>query len=84
MPATANNTSPHHLLTGIQYLFNSAVLFTREHIKAGGSVGETAAYIANSTIARISHLAPTVLTNSSLPGNRLSEEDLKKFAKKVF
>jgi ribonuclease HI len=76
-------TNPQKLLTGLQYIINSAILFTREHLKAGGRIDNVAKLICNSTIARISHLAPTVLTNSSLPGNRLSEEDLKKFAKKV-
>ena len=83
MPATANNTLPHHLLTGIQYLFNSAVLFTREHIKAGGSVGETAAYIANSTIARILHCTPESLTTSVFPRNQFTAEELMKFASAV-
>jgi ribonuclease HI len=77
------NAKKQYLLTGIQYLINSAVLFTREHIKAGGRIDNVAKLICKSTIARIAHLAPTMLTNSSLPGNHFSEEDLKSFAKKV-
>jgi ribonuclease HI len=73
----------HNLLTGIQYLINSEILFTREHLKAGGRIDNVAKLICKATIARIAHLAPTVLTNSSLPGNHFSEEDLKLFAKKV-
>ena len=71
------------LLLGLQYLINSAVLFTREHLKAGGRIDNVAKLICKSTIARLAHLAPTVLTNSSFPENRFSEEDLKQFAKKV-
>jgi ribonuclease HI len=87
-----NNTSKHpntkhdkaqQILLGLQYLINSTVLFTREHLKAGDRIDDVARLICNSTVARIAHLAPMVLTRTALPGNRFTEEDLKKFAKKV-
>jgi ribonuclease HI len=80
-----NSKKPNtnNLLTGVQYLINSSVLFTREHLKAGGRIDDVARLVCKSTIARIAHLAPSILTNSSLPGNHFSEEDLKKFAKKI-
>ena len=81
--STTKKPTTQNLLTGIQYLINSAILYTREHLKAGGRIDNTAKLVCKSTINRIAHLAPTVLTNTSLPGNHFSEEDLKHFAKKV-
>ena len=71
------------LRTGIQYLINSSVLFARDYTKAGGKIGEAAAYIMRSTIERIGFCSPASLSASVLPFNRLSEEELQKFASKV-
>ena len=73
----------YSLLTGIQYMINSSVLFAREYIKAGGKIRGVADYICNSTIERIGFCSPATLSASVLPNNRLSEDELKKFASKV-
>jgi len=70
-------------LIGFQYLINSTILFTREHLKAGGRIGDVSKLICNSAIARVAYLAPNVLTKAALPGNRFTEEELRNFAKKV-
>ena len=73
----------HQFLTGVQYILNSAILFTREHIKAGGKLGVPSDYIRNSTIERLAHVAPATLTRAVYPDNKFTEEDLQKYAKKI-
>jgi ribonuclease HI len=75
--------TPHKLLTGIQYLINSTVIYTRENIKAGSKIDDVAKLICKSTIARMAHVAPASLTKSMFPESRFTEEDLHNFAKKV-
>jgi ribonuclease HI len=73
----------HKFLTGIQYILNSAVLFAREHIKAGGKLGEIAAYICKSTIERIARVAPATITRAVFPHSTFSDEEITKYAKKI-
>jgi ribonuclease HI len=62
---------------------NSAVLFTREHLKSGGKLGEVSDYICKSTIERMAHVTPASLTKAVFPNSHFTEEELAKFAKKI-
>ena len=86
IPQTEKKTvesNSQSILTGVQYLSNSTVLFTREHLKAGGKIDNIARYICKATIERLAHVTPTSLTMSVFPNNKFTEEELKLFAKKV-
>jgi len=78
-----NTDSPHRLLTGIQYIINSAIIHTREHLKGGGKIDNIAKFICQSTIARLKHAAPAILSKSTFPKTLLTEVELAKFASKV-
>jgi ribonuclease HI len=67
----------------VQYVINSVLLFAREHSKAKGKIGNCAEYVSNSVIARIAHISPASLTNSTFPNNTFSEKELKQFASKI-
>jgi ribonuclease HI len=82
-PSAAKKDNAQQIRLGIQYIINSTILFTREHLKAGGRIDNVSKLICDSAIAKVAHLAPTILTKSALPENRFTEEDLNKFAKKV-
>jgi ribonuclease HI len=80
---TESKNSNVQVRTGIQYIINSTLLFTREHIKAGGKIGLVADYVCKSTIERVAHCSPASLSKSYLPNNLFTEEELSDFAKRV-
>ena len=71
------------MITGVQYIINSSLLFARSNIEAGSKIGDLPNHVYFSAIERIAHCAPASLTKSIFPNNQFSEEELKKFEKRV-
>ena len=81
--ATCTGEMSTQILTGVQYVINSTILYARANVSAGGKFDDLARYVSKSAIERIAHCSPATLTQTVFPNNHFSKEELNSFAKRV-